>query len=49
MLTAKIENPIPVINDEKDLEGWDEFPEGYEEEEDDDCEQSCKGDDNKPK
>ena len=48
MLTTKIENPIPVITDEKDLEEWEEFPENFEEEDDDnDSEQPCESDDNK--
>ena len=47
MLTTAIKNPIPLITNEEDLKDWEEFPEGFEEEEDekDDSEQPCTGDD----
>lgn len=45
MLTTETVNPIPVITDEKELTDWEEFPEGYEEVEEDDSEQACEGND----
>lgn len=44
-LATKINEPLPLIDD---LDGWDEFPENYEEGEEDDNQSTVESNDNKP-